>query len=220
MTLPSKIPPREEAREERELGRRERRRLELHARILAAAIELFDERGFGTTRVQAICERADIAHKTFFNHFPSKQDLLREIAHSALERFLGEIEDVRRQPIATSARIQLLFERIADNADAAGPMRPELLHELIQVAHATDTDHETARRLHEAFGAIVRDGITAGDIASRHEAATLTELLMGAFYALMFNWTNFAGYPLRRQALSAARFLGEAMTAPSDEETP
>ncbi len=53
-----------------ELTRRERRKREVRGRILAAAVGLFDERGFGATKVAEICERADVAHKTFFNHFP------------------------------------------------------------------------------------------------------------------------------------------------------
>ena len=64
------------------LTRRERRKLELRGRILEAARELFAEQGFGETRVADVCERADIAQKTFFNYFPSKLDLLREIAQA------------------------------------------------------------------------------------------------------------------------------------------
>ncbi len=41
---------------------------------------------------------------------------------------------------------------------------------------------------------------------------TQTEMVQGAFYVLMFNFASLADYPLRRQALAAARFLGEAMT--------
>ena len=42
-----------------DLGRRERRKLELHGRILEAARELFDVRGFDATRVSEIAERAE-----------------------------------------------------------------------------------------------------------------------------------------------------------------
>ena len=42
-------------------------------------------------------------------------------------------------------------------------------------------------------------------------------MMLGAFYVLMFNWANLEGYPLRRQALAAARFLGDAL-APSPSE--
>lgn len=65
-------PPRE--------GRRERKRRELHERIYQTARRLFLERGLEATTVEQIAEAADIAQATFFNHFPSKQAVLREMA--------------------------------------------------------------------------------------------------------------------------------------------
>ena len=200
-------------------SRRGRRRQELRLRIVEAAIALFDEQGFEATKVTEICERADVANKTFFNYFPTKSDLLREIAQGALDQFLGEIEDARNTPGATRARLRALFERIADNALAAGPMHRELLAEIIHVAHESGTEGEQARRLHHAFRALVRDGRSAGDVATTHSLEIQTDMLIGAFYALMLNWANLDGYPLRRQALAAARFLGDALTsAPRTEE--
>jgi AcrR family transcriptional regulator len=201
-----------------DLGRRERRKLEIRNRILEAAIALFDAGGFEETRVAEICERADVAHKTFFNHFPSKQHLLREVAGVAVDELLRDIEDARKQPLGTGERLRFFFGRIADNADAAGPMRPELVHEIIRVCHGTDLEPEQARKLHDAFGALVRDGLEAGDVCAEHDPDTLTEVLMGTFYALMFNWSNFEDYPLRRNALAAARFLGQSMSATPAED--
>ncbi len=201
-----------------DLGRRERRKLEVRNRILEAAIGLFDVRGFHATRVAEICERADVAHKTFFNHFPSKQHLLQEIAGVALDELLGDIEEARKQPGGMAGRLHFFFSRIADNADAAGLMRPELVHEIIRVSHDSDREPEQARKLHEAFGALVREGLEAGDLGSGQDPETLTEVLMGTFYALMFNWSNFEAYPLRRRALAAARFLAASIGAPRPRE--
>lgn len=200
-------------------SRRSRRKLEVQQRILTAAVALFDAHGFEATRVTEICERADVANKTFFNHFATKSDLLRAIAQTALEAFLTEIDAARKHPGGTRERLRVLFERIADNALAAGPMHRELLAEIIHVAHESGTDGEQARRLHQAFGALVRDGRGAGDVASTHSLEIQTDMLIGAFYALMLNWANLDGYPLRRQALAAARFLSDALTcAPRTEE--
>ena len=60
------------------LSRRERRKREVHDRILEAAVERFEQSGFEGTKVDEICEAADVAQKTFFNHFPTKQHLFRE----------------------------------------------------------------------------------------------------------------------------------------------
>ncbi len=96
-----------------ELTRRERRKLEMRNRILSAALELFNQHGFADTTVVSICDKADIAHKTFFNHFPSHQELLREIASVYLDVLLGDIQEARKQTPPTRERILLLFERVA-----------------------------------------------------------------------------------------------------------
>ena len=200
-------------------SRRTRRWLEVRRRIVESAVALFDAQGFADTKVSDICERADVANKTFFNHFPTKNDLLREIAQGALDRFLAVIEEARKTPGGTRERLRALFERIADDALAAGPMHRELLTEIIHVAHESRTDREQARRLHQAFRALVRDGRSGGDVGDDHSVETQTDMVIGAFYALMLNWANLDEYPLRRQSLAAARFLADALAgAPRSPE--
>jgi AcrR family transcriptional regulator len=207
------IPPVENAEKAQgvELGRRERRKLEVRARIREAGVALFDARGIQATTIQDICERADVAQKTFFNHFPSRRHLLREIAQASLGQLLLDIEAVRKLPASTRDKIQAFFARIADNADEAGPMHRELLTEMVHIAHESGREHEQARQLHEAFGGLVADGLDAGDLTDRYGADALTEMIMGAFYVLMFNWANLDAYPLREHAAMAARFLTDSM---------
>ena len=200
--------------------RRERRKAEVRNRIVEAAIALFDAHGFAATTVADICEHADVVNKTFFNHFPSKQHLLREIAEAQMDVLLSDVRNVRERSISTRERLLRFFERIADNVDAAGPMRRELLTEMI---HATEESSEDgsrqSRRLHDAFSSIIRDGRVAGDVRADHPLATQTDVALGTFYALMFGWAHGPGYPLRRRALAAARLLGDALcTADGDDK--
>jgi len=199
-----------------ELGRRERRKLELRGRILEAAVALFDAQGVEATKVAEICERADIAHKTFFNYFPSKQQLLREIAHEAVLEMLARIEAVTKQPVSTRERLALYFGEIAEHASEAGPMARDLLNMIIRVGN--EEGPLEARRIHDAFEGLVRAGIEAGDVDTTHGLATLTEMVMGAYYALMLSWAHMEGYPLHRQAKAAAAFLADALCkAPHSE---
>jgi len=194
--------------------RRERRKHELRARVLESAEALFDAQGVDATTVAEICERADVAQKTFFNHFASKQQLLRELAREALERLCVQLEEIRQKPGSTAERLSAFFRQIADNAESAGPMHRELLTEIIHVAQDAGSEPEQARRLHAAFGALLRDGRAEGDVSREDSLATQTEMLLGAFYALTFNWAHLEGYPLRRQAAAAARFLARALAPP------
>ena len=201
-----------------DLGRRERRKLEMRARIREAATSLFERNGTEATTVQEICRVADVAQKTFFNHFPSKRHLMREIAQVSLDQLLLEIEEVRRQDASTREKIQSFFRRIADDAEAAGPTQRELLTEIVHVAHEPGTDRRQARQLHDAFGALIEEGLAAGDLSRRYDPDTLTEMLMGGFYVLMFNWANLDGYPQRDQAEETALFLADAMRKREGED--
>jgi AcrR family transcriptional regulator len=194
-----------------ELSRRERRKLEVRGRILEASVSLFQERGIDATTVVEICALADVAEKTFFNHFQSKRELLREIARDGVEKLLEQVEEARKQGVDSADRIRRFFARVAEHADEAGPMGRELLSEIVHIGHEAGDEPEQARRLHEAFGAIVRDGVAAGDLVTGHSVETLTEVILGAYYVLMFNRANLDEYPLHERALETARFLNHAI---------
>jgi AcrR family transcriptional regulator len=200
------------------LSRRERRKLEMHTRILETAKQLFEEHGFAETRVADICERADVAQKTFFNHFPTKLDMLREIAHLGVERLMFEIEDIRKSETGTAERIHRLFETVADHVTESGPRNRELLVELVHLISGDAAERsEQARRLHAALRGIVEDGLAHGDVTQRHDPQALTELILGAYYALMFNYANLDDFPIRERSQAAARVLTDAL-APHPEE--
>jgi AcrR family transcriptional regulator len=59
--------------------------------ILAAALELFAERGFHGTAVPLIAERAGIAAGTLYRHFASKEALVNVLYRGAKERLMGAL---------------------------------------------------------------------------------------------------------------------------------
>ncbi len=73
-------------------GRREDKKRRTRARIEAAALELFRRRGFDATTVDAIADAADIAPRTFFHYFETKEDVVLADYADRLDRILGELE--------------------------------------------------------------------------------------------------------------------------------
>lgn len=190
----------------------------MRARILKAAGELIQVHGFRETRVDDICERADIAHKTFFNHFPSKLDLLREIAHVGIEQLMFEIESIRKAELGTPERIRRLFDTMTAHILESGPKNRELLVELVHLISGDATERsEQGRRLNAAFSGIVDDGLALGDVTRRHEPQTLTEMILGAYYVLIFSYANLDEFPVRERGRAAARVLVELLALHPEE---
>ena len=194
--------------------RRERRKQELHLRLLDAARALFDAKGFAATTIDEICARADVAQKTFFNHFPTKHHVLREIADAFLADVGGYVEEARKRRGSTAQRLAHLFHRAGEEAISAGPRHRELVVEVARLAQVDGSGPEQTRRLHAAFRALLEDGAAAGELVEDHDVAFLTEMVVGAFIAILLNWQSVEGYPVREHLDEAARFLGKAISKP------
>jgi AcrR family transcriptional regulator len=73
--------------------RRTRHRDRTRRALAEAAMELFATQGYAATTVGDITDRADVAPRTFFRHFESKEDVLLPLDHD-----MGAIEAIKSQP--------------------------------------------------------------------------------------------------------------------------
>jgi AcrR family transcriptional regulator len=194
-------------------SRRERRVREVHDRIVSAAMERFAAHGVEAAKVDEICQAADIAQKTFFNHFPTKQHLLREIAEGFLHALLALVETARREGGTTAQQLERFFGLVATAVERGGPMHRSFVMEVVRLVHDTPPNVEQSRRLYEAFGALLRDGVRAGDTTTAYPVPVLSEVVVGTFITLMLNWLGIEDYPFRARATAMARFLGDALRA-------
>jgi AcrR family transcriptional regulator len=85
-------------------------------RVLTAAADVFNERGFSNTRLSDIAERAGMQAGSLYYHFESKEDLMRTLVERAVERIylavrqqVDEVprdEPMRRLEVAIDAHIR------------------------------------------------------------------------------------------------------------------
>ena len=96
---------------------RERKKRDRRRRIEDVAIELFERQGFDATTIDQIATGADIAPRTFFSYFDSKDDVVLADYADRLGRIVGELD--RRppgEPIWTALRSS--FAEVASDYEA------------------------------------------------------------------------------------------------------
>jgi AcrR family transcriptional regulator len=76
-------------------GLRERKKRQTRAAIAAAAMRLFQARGFDAVTIADVARAADVSEKTIFNYFPAKEDL---VFQEGGERRAALIEAIRGRP--------------------------------------------------------------------------------------------------------------------------
>lgn len=195
-----------------EPSRRERRRLEVRQRIVETALSLFETDGYEATTVTTIAERADIAYGTFFNHFPTKLDVLREVAELALRDLFRDVEEISKRPGSFTDHLVALFEETADQTEALGPRARELLDAMMALSFS-ETAVSNDQRIRLAFRHFLEAGRQAGDFRQDIDLETLLEVVVGTWYSMFLSWVHFDGFPLRSRATAAGRFLADTFAA-------
>ena len=112
-------------------------------RCSTSAIELFQERGVRATKLEEICERADVAPRTFFNHFETREHLYQAIAEQRVGQMAVLLDALASDPRPLAERLPDLFAQIGGYLAARPPYR-ELVAEMLHVR--LDGKSETVRR--------------------------------------------------------------------------
>jgi AcrR family transcriptional regulator len=155
----------------------ERRRARVRRQLLEAAERLMSRRGVEAVTVEEITEAADIARRTFYNHFDSKHDLLVPLARArtkSLNRRIDRlIEEVRDPAEAVSIALRHTFRGIPQDPLCAWfVLRSGLPYERLLEGIGESGSRDVAR------------GIAAGRFAVHNPEAGST-LLVGSLIAVI-----------------------------------
>jgi AcrR family transcriptional regulator len=134
-------------------GLRERKKQRTRQKIVREAMKLFARRGFESTTINDIAAAAEIAPRTFFGYFPSKEDVVFHDFDEVFERFARRLRD--RPPSVTvfDALREWVVEWLSTR-DAAERARDELIAATPQLQ---SREHDHLRR----FSELIAEGVAA-----------------------------------------------------------
>src|SRR6201996_694078 len=180
----------------------------MREKILVAAFDLFLSQGVAATTIEEICERADVANRTFFNHFATRQDMIRALA----ERRLVNLHEVvfARADEAIPARLVGVFDDIAVALAKSGDTYRELIGEMLATS---GYGIQRGFNLHDTFAELVKEGVARGEVSAVHDAETLADIIVGALSGGIVNWTVDPSYSLKTNLHSLGVALAGLLAA-------
>lgn len=163
---------------------RDRQRAQTRAEIVRVAFELFARDGYDAVPVESIAAEAGVSRATFFNYFPQKDLLLREIAEARVARLKTFLEEARAaSPAPTLAGVvEFVLKLTRENARISVRSKQLLLAAIygeVSRGFILNAREHAIEILEEAL-ASVPGGVRAPRLAA--------ETLFGVYLATMLEW--------------------------------
>ncbi|TDP95038.1 TetR/AcrR family transcriptional regulator [Labedaea rhizosphaerae] len=148
-----------------ELGLRARKKQQTRRRIVAAAIELFADRGFDRVPVAEVARHAEVSEATVFNYFATKEDLV----YDGMEEFERSLLDALRSRPAGTPVLAAFREFVLQPRGAIATGDPEAMAGIATVARITAEsaslqarERQTFERYTAALAALLTEETGAG----------------------------------------------------------
>lgn len=180
---------------------REKKFARVRLAILSVVLQLMKERSLAEISVREICELAQVAPATFFNYFPSKEDVLvyymrlwsipvtlqcravaaqRSVLDAVVTVFDYSAREMEQYP-------RLMFEIIAYIAHATEPPHPSSLtraERLLAFPDLPGAEDVEPQSIDELFTAQLKQAVLAGELPSSLETEAVALLLKTIFYGV------------------------------------
>jgi AcrR family transcriptional regulator len=168
-------------------------------RILLAAATAFAERGFHATTTRDIAAKAGLSPAALYVHFRSKEEVLHQIATSALDFTVEVAATEANRPGSPADRLAGLIQVLTVWSTYNSQVAHVVLYQIsaLSPAHLADItakQHKVSRIVRQ----VIMDGITSGDFDVTDAGATAIAAL--SLCLDVARWYH-AGYRLTPQQL-------------------
>ncbi|NNV07226.1 TetR/AcrR family transcriptional regulator [Geobacillus sp. C56-T2] len=157
-------------------------------KLMEAAVELFEEKGFKETSVQEIVEAVGATKGAFYYYYKSKEELLHDICVSYLDDLLCQQEQLLHEPEKSCtetlrAIVCMVIRNIRTRKKSARIFFREMRH--LTDGHLSEI--RAKRRLfRKRYEQLIREGIARGEFKPSLHAEMITFGLLG-----ITNWSYY-----------------------------
>ncbi|MBR8130050.1 TetR/AcrR family transcriptional regulator [Burkholderia ambifaria] len=196
-------------------GRRARKRIQMLAHLAATGARLFDAHGYDAVTMEQIAAQADVAKRTLYNHFPTKEAVLAHWLEGELARDLAHLErDVARRKSFASRIACVLDASAAWCEQHPVYLLAYLRHRFLSIgAVQAEGATENVGDIALVWQQLIAAGQQAGELNPALAADQLATRLHHLYLAAMLRWLTVPGLSLKREFQSVAKLFVEGAQA-------
>lgn len=163
------------------------RRQKRAGEILAAAREVFLEKGFQGTAVSEIASRVGIVEGLVFTYFPTKRDLLHAVLREMYEPLIQDVGDGYARLQGLRARLRFIVWRHLRVYVETPGLAKLVLHEVRTGPEYTSSGlHELQVRYTRFVRLALEDAVREGEIEASVDIESVRSMLYGGLEHLMW----------------------------------
>lgn len=173
-------------------GKRQANKQQRKEELYSAAMDLFRRQGFDDTRVEEITQAAGVAKGTFFNYFPTKEDILLYIGErhmsrlgSALNNGTGKQLNEERSAIAA---LKLLLRTQAASLYDDRDLVRLAVDKAMKITHIAPDTAQRRFGFQALVALLIRRGQRTGEVHPAVDAELVAQMLEGLYYQQLVIW--------------------------------
>ena len=163
------------------------RQADRRRQILEAAVKVFAQKGFHTSRVGDIAEEAGIAYGLVYHYFESKEDLLETIFRTTWTEMLARVHEVEQAKVPAAEAVRQVTALILRTWRRDPDLVRVLVREVTRNQHVQREVEEITSAM-EALERIVRKGQESGEFRTDLDPRLAAAIFYGALEEVLSGW--------------------------------
>ncbi|MFT4100497.1 MAG: helix-turn-helix domain-containing protein [Burkholderiaceae bacterium] len=192
-------------------GLRERKRARMLDHLTDTATRLFAVHGYAAVTMEQIAAEAEVAKRTLYNHFATKDALLARWIEQSLRHSLTELAPKLARRRSAAARLRFVLDASARWCEA----HPEHLLAYLRYRFGAFGAGERPDRtvsgvdIVDTWRALIEQGQRSGELRGDSSATQLAIWFHHLYLAALLRWLTTPGLSLAAELASASRLFFE-----------
>ena len=198
-------------------GRRVRKRLQTLQLLAQTACSLFEKHGYDAVTMEQIAEQTDVAKRTLYNHFPTKEAVLAYWLDAELARDLVNVQKEVAKRTGFVARVWCVLNASAQWSEKHPDyLLAYLRHRFIMLGNPqAEGDGSHAHDVALIWHQLIAEGQREGELSRKFPAAQLATAFHHLYLGALLRWLHEPALSLQKELQAVVKLFVDGATEKS-----